>query len=502
MKGCDDMEGIHYWIKKWATIQPEKIAIISENQQWTYKQLDEKIKGVAHFLRNELNIEEGEKIAILSQNNAEYVALLFAIAMLQCVAVPLNVRLTESELSYQIKDSQSFYLFYEEPFNDVAHELQKKMNIQSVPMGNLSCIPFTENVSGTTHKVKENNPFIICYTSGTTGNPKGAVLTQKNMFYNALNNITALDITSQDRTIVLLPLFHIGGIGLFAFPTLFVGGTIVIAHKFHPGKVLNMIETNRVTIVMGVPVMHQEVINHPAFEHTDLSSVRLFYSGGAPCPTQLIQRYMAKGFTFGQGFGLTETSPSVFMLSVDDARRKIGSVGKPVLFCDIKIVNEIGDSVQANEVGHLLVRGNNVFKEYWNLEDETKEAFRDGWFITGDLASMDEEGFVYVAGRQKEMIISGGENIYPLEIEKVILSIEDVHETAVVGMEDQKWGEVPVAFVVLKGNSTVTKEQILAHCKKHLGKYKIPKMIQFTNELPRNSTGKIQKNKLINLIER
>lgn len=496
------MQGIHYWIKKWSNIKPDKIAMIGEDEQWTYKQLNEKVEGVLHFLREDLNVKKGDKIAILSQNSAEFIALLFAIAALQCVAVPLNVRLTKKELAYQINDSQTSYLFYEETFAEVSGQLAQQMKCQAVSMDRLASLKFAINVSGINYEVDENEPFIICYTSGTTGSPKGAVLTQNNMFYNALNNITAINITSDDRTIVLLPLFHIGGIGLFAFPTLFAGGTIVIAHKFDPDKVLQMLERERVTVVMGVPVMFQSMIDHPSFHQTDLSSVRLFYSGGAPCPIPLIQRYMDKGFTFGQGFGLTETSPTVFMLPIADIQRKMGSVGKPALFCDVKIVNESGEPVGANEVGHLLVKGNNVFKEYWNLENETKKAFQGDWFITGDLASMDEEGFVYIAGREKEMIISGGENIYPLEIEKVILSIEKIHEVAVIGMEDQKWGEVPVAFVVLKDGEIMTKEAILSYCENHLAKYKIPKRVHFLNELPRNSTGKIQKNKLVHLIER
>lgn len=492
------MKGIYYWIDKRASIHPDRLAIITEHEKWSYKKLNEKINRAVHLLKEELKVEKGDRIGILSNNSAEYVVLLFAIAKIQCIAVPLNVRLTESELSYQIQDSGVTYLFFEQPFKQVSENMREKIGFQLYSLERLCSV---ELVSAFNEVGDIDEPYIICYTSGTTGKPKGAILTQGNMFYNALNNVTAIDITSQDRSIVLLPLFHIGGIGLFAFPTLFVGGTIIIPHRFNIPKILEMIAINRVTIVMGVPVMHQQLINSHNFNKTDLTSVRLFYSGGAPCPPSLINRFIAKGFNFGQGFGLTETSPTVFMLSVEDASRKIGSVGKPVLFNDIKIVDENNEQVMPNEVGSLLVKGNNVFKGYWNNDEATEEAFWGDWFVTGDVAKADKEGFIYIIGRKKEMIISGGENIYPSEIEKIISELKEIEEVAVIGLEDDKWGEVPIAFIALRNENTIEKEQIISHCKKYLANYKVPKLITFLKSLPKNSTGKIQKNQLIKYLQ-
>lgn len=492
------MKGIHYWIDKRASINPDRLAIITENEKWSYKKLNEKINSAVHFLKEELKVRRGDRIGILSNNRGEYIVLLFAIAKVQCIAVPLNVRLTESELSYQIQDSGVTYLFFEEPFKQVSENLRKKIGLK---LNNLESLCSTEYVSAYKGADDIDEPYIICYTSGTTGKPKGAILTQRNMFYNALNNVTAIDIKSQDRSIVLLPLFHIGGIGLFAFPTLFVGGTIIIPHRFNIPKILEMIAINRVTIVMGVPVMHQQLINSHYFNKADLTSVRLIYSGGAPCPPSLINRFIAKGLNFGQGFGLTETSPTVFMLTVEDAPRKIGSVGKPVLFNDIKIVDENNKQVMPNEVGILLVKGNNVFKGYWNNDEATKEAFWGDWFVTGDVVKADEEGFIYIIGRKKEMIISGGENIYPSEIEKVIFDLKEIEEVAVFGLEDEKWGEVPIAFIALRNENFISKEQIISHCKKYLANFKVPKLIKFLTSLPKNSTGKIQKSQLIKYLK-
>jgi len=486
------MKRIHFWIEKRAFTYPNRIAIITEQEEITYGQLNELINRYVAFLL-EKNVKQGDRIAILSHNRYEFIVLLFAIAKLQCVAVPLNVRLNMHELEYQLRDSGTTLLFIEEEFDSLRNDFEQIEALKVVNMNLLKKLPTSRPY---TQPINESVPFIICYTSGTTGKPKGAVLTQKNMYYNAINNALTLHLTSHDRTIVLLPLFHIGGIGLFAFPTLFVGGTIVIGGKFVPDKALELIEKHRVTIVMGVPSIHQALLDSSYFEKVKLSSVRWFYSGGAPCPQELINEFYENGYLFGQGFGLTETSPTVFLLSEEDAPRKTGSVGKPVLYCDVKIVDDDGNPVAVGEIGHLIVSGGNVMKEYWNNPIATNEAFRDGWFHTGDLARFDEEGFFYIVGRKKEMIISGGENIYPIEIESIINRMQEVKEVAVVGIPDTNWGEVPIAFVSTIENSTLEGEEVIHFCKQYLGKYKVPKEVQFLKELPKNSTGKIDKKKL------
>lgn len=495
------MQGIAYWIEKRAQINPNRIACITDDEQLTYVQLNERIAKLAAFLKYECNVKKGDRIAIFSQNNVEYITLLFAIAKLQCIAVPLNIRLNINELNFQLKDSGTSLLIYEQPFSEVAESIREEIGLNLVKIESLKDIQTPMRIKDL-EPIDEHAPYIICYTSGTTGKPKGAVLTQSNMFWNAINNSLAIDLTSMDRSIVLLPLFHIGGIGLFALPTLFVGGTIVIPGKFEPNKAVEMIEKHQVSVVMGVPSIHQAILQSPAFQKSKLDSVRWFYSGGAPCPKELIEAFNDKDYLFGQGFGMTETSPTIFMLSREDARRKKGSIGKPVLFGEVKLVDDEGNEVNKGEVGELLVRGPIVMKEYWNRPEATAESIKDGWLYSGDLAKMDEEGFFYIVGRKKEMIISGGENIYPLEVEQVINQLSDVLEVAVVGIADQKWGEVPIAFIAKKEGASISEEDVKNHCLQHLAKYKVPKEVHFVKELPKNATGKIQKTQLTKLREK
>ncbi|MDQ0859613.1 o-succinylbenzoate--CoA ligase [Bacillus sp. V2I10] len=493
------MKGIAYWIQKWGNTHPDRIAVITEKEKVSYRQLNRMIDSAATKIQEKLKGKKGERIAILSHNRIEYIVLLFAIAKTECIAVPLNIRLSAKELIFQLNDSGSKMIFAEKENEEFAASL-----ITHTALENLEFLEelFQEEGSPVSssyfeEKIDEETPFIICYTSGTTGKPKGAVLTQGNMFWNAINNKLAIDLTSEDRCIVLLPLFHIGGIGLFAFPSLFSGGTIVIPGKFEPEKAISMIEKQKVTIVMGVPTIHQALLTSPAFQSADLSAVRWFYNGGAPCPHELIEAYFDKGFLFGQGFGMTETSPTLFMLTKEDAPRKKGSIGKPVLFSEYKLIDSEGSEVEKGEVGELAVKGPNIMKEYWNRPDATNDAMKDGWLLTGDLAKADDEGFLFIVGRKKEMIISGGENIYPLEVEQVISQIKDVAEVAVVGQADPHWGEVPEAFIVKKNGSALTERDVLIYCREYLAKYKNPKKITFLNELPKNATGKIQKTQLI-----
>ncbi|SOC41847.1 o-succinylbenzoate--CoA ligase [Ureibacillus acetophenoni] len=485
---------IAYWIRKRANITPNRVALIGENREFTYQDLFSEVNRVSAFLQQKLHLKKGERFAILSQNRVEYLITYFAAAQLGFVAVPLNIRLSASELAYQIQDSGAKAILYESELKSLFDELHQLVSFESAhtfeegyavfPMDNIQH-DFSEGIP--------NDPYIICYTSGTTGKPKGAVLTQENMFWNALNNQYALDLTSSDKCLVILPLFHIGGIGLFAFPTFLSGGTVIVPGKFHPKNVLKIIEDLQVTVMMGVPTIFNTLKNEESFHQTDFKSVRVFCSGGAPCPVELIEDYHKKGIPLYQGFGMTETSPTVFMLSKEDFQRKVGSIGKPVMFCEIDLVDDLGKSVKQGEVGELIIKGGNVFKEYWGLPEKTAEAIIDGWFYTGDLAYKDEEGYIYIAGRKKDMIISGGENIYPLEIEQVIGELKEVNEVAVIGIQDEKWGEVPIAIVSLKENESLLEEQVQNYCSRKLAKYKVPKQVVFLDDLPKNATGKLDK---------
>jgi fatty-acyl-CoA synthase len=491
------MGPISHWIHKRAFITPERVALISEEREYTYRELSKEVMHMASYFQKNFKLQKGDRVAILSQNRTEYMIAYFAIAHLGLVAVPLNIRLSIPELAFQMQDSGAKTILYEEATSKQFEQLSSEVKIENAYcFGDKMEISSVEEINESYIDVEED-PYIICYTSGTTGRPKGAVLTQANIFWNALNNQLAIDITSFDRTLVLLPLFHIGGTGLFAFPALLAGGTILIPNRFEPGNTIQLIEEKSVTIIMGVPTIHDAIRKHPLFESAEFKSVRWFYSGGAPCPKELIEAFLDRGLPFGQGMGMTETSPTIFMLSKEDYKRKIGSIGKPVMFCEIALVDDNGNQVPQGEVGELLIKGPHVMKEYWGLPDKTKEAFHDGWFRSGDLMRQDEEGFIYVAGRKKDMIISGGENIYPLEIEQVLKELTDINEAAVVGVSHEKWGEVPVAFISLNKGRTLSIEEVNHYCLNRLAKYKVPKQFIILNDLPKNATGKIDKKALI-----
>lgn len=491
------MENISFWVHKRAFISPDRIAMSGKIRSYTYVELSGKINEMAILLKYKYHLEKGDRIAILANNREEYIIAYFSIAQLGLVAVPLNIRLTAKELEFQVRDSGVKAIIYETETAGLYKELsafyrfESALSFDDSMNVDVNFYPYTENQVDCSL-----DPYIICYTSGTTGRPKGAVLTQENMFWNAINNQTAIDITSKDKTIVLLPLFHIGGIGLFAFPTIFAGGEIVVPGKFNPDQAIKSIEENQVTLVMGVPAIHDAIRKSALFETANFDSVRWFYSGGAPCPEELIHTFLDRGLPFGQGFGMTETSPTIFMLSKEDYKRKAGSIGKPALYCEISIVDDEGHPVAQGEIGELLIKGPHVMKEYWGLPDVTENTIRNGWLHSGDLIRQDEEGFVYMAGRKKDMIISGGENVYPLEVEQVMNKLKGVNESAVIGVEDKKWGEVPIAFVSLDADTTIKKDDLLTHCKQQLGKYKVPKQIIILKELPKNAAGKIDKKAL------
>jgi fatty-acyl-CoA synthase len=494
------VQGIAYWIDKRASITPNRTALINENSQQTYQEMAGTVNQMARALVEYYQLRKGDRIAILAQNGIEYVQLLFAIAKIGCIAVPLNIRLSAKELEFQLKDSETALLFFGEEFLDKVQEIKGvTLKGTAVLEGEDQQQSFSKLCSSYPSDHFEptcivgSTPLIICYTSGTTGRPKGAVLTHDNMYWNAMNNILALDITSEDSTITLLPLFHIGGIGLFTLPTLLAGGTVIIPRRFDPEETLQIISNEKVSIVMGVPTIFDLLRKSKSFDAQGLSCVRWLVSGGAPCPHELVQYYHEQDLPLSQGFGMTETSPTVFMLPREDYKRKSGSIGKPVMFCDIRIVDDKGKDVETGEVGELLVLGPNVFSEYWRLSDETAKSFNDGWFQTGDLAKKDDEGFIYIVGRKKEMLISGGENIYPLEIERVYEQHPYINEVAVIGVSDERWGEVPLAILAFKNGSQISKDELIEYGLERLAKYKCPKHFKIVNALPRNATGKIDK---------
>lgn len=504
------MYDISYWIRAQAWVRPHWVAVVGNAVRWTYRDLEEKVSLLSSALRSTLGVQPGERVAILSANGPEYLLVLLAAARTGSVLVPLNWRLTPAELEFQLRDSGARRIFCSAEYTGVAADLTGQIGLEApvqitggdsapeaLPMDRL----MTEAASQTEWEpLPWETPLMIGYTSGTTGKPKGAVLTSANFFWNAMNDLITIDLRSTDVTLTLLPMFHIGGLGLFTMPTLLAGGRVVIPDRFDPAHAVQLIEQEQVTIVFGVPTVNKRLLEAIDQFKPDLTSIRMFYSGGAPCPVDLIDAFHERGIPYGQGYGLTETAPTVFMMLQEDFRRKAGSIGRAAPFSRVRLLDpSTGDPVSVGEVGEIVVKGPNVLSHYWQNEAATAQAIQNGWFHTGDLARADDEGFVTIAGRLKEMIISGGENVYPVEVEQAIQTHSDVVEAAVFGVPHPEWGEVPHAAVILAPGSSLTEGALREHCASRLAKYKIPKRFHVMADMPRNAGGKVLKGELVRL---
>lgn len=507
------MYDISYWVKSQSWMRPESVAVVGDGVRWIYRELDDRVSRLSRALRTRLGVKKGDRVAILSVNGPAYLLTLLAAARAGVTVVPLNWRLSAAELEYQLRDSGTRRIFCSNEYLGVAGDLTGRIGLEPpvritrgdpaaglLELEELLAEPAGDEADR--EPMPWDTPIVIGYTSGTTGKPKGAVLTSANFFWNAMNDLLTIDIRSSDAVITLLPMFHIGGLGLFTLPTLLAGGKVVIPDRFDPDQALRQVAEEGVTIVFGVPTVHQRLLEAIDRTKPDLSSVRMFYSGGAPCPVDLINAFYDRGHVFGQGYGLTETSPTVFMLVDEtDCRRKAGSIGRAAAFNRVRLLDPAtGRQVGPGEVGEITVRGPNVFSHYWQNDEATKQAIRDGWFHTGDLARADEEGFVTIAGRLKEMIISGGENVYPVEVEQAIQRHPAVAEAAVYGVPHPEWGEVPHAAVVLAG-AAITEDELREYCLTRLARYKVPKRFHIVSDLPRNAGGKVLKGELVKMFQ-
>jgi fatty-acyl-CoA synthase len=465
-----DLHTIDRWIRDRARRTPGRVAIDHAGFEVTYAELDARSDELA------LGLARGEVVSTLTGNSPEHVALMFACAKAGAILHPVSWRLAPAEVAFQLDDAGSAVLWVEEEHAELADAARALSSVQPREL-----VSDTVKVSDTP---RDTDGLLLIYTSGTTGKPKGALLTHANCYWTNLSFDLATGVGGDDVVLACLPQFHCGGWNVQPLLAWWKGARVVLERQFEAGRALRLIEEKGVTTMMGVPANYLFMAQDPAFERTDLSSLRCCVVGGAPMPVPLLEQWRERGVEIVQGYGLTEASPNVLCLSPEDAMRKIGSAGKAYPYVEI----EVGPSDE------LLVRGPNVFPGYWRNPEATEAALAGGWLHTGDVVGVDDEGYVTIKGRLKEMFISGGENVYPAEIESVLHDHPRVADAAVVGVADETWGEVGAAFVVADGE--VAEEELIAFCRERLARFKVPKSVHFVEALPRNSMGKVQKREL------
>ncbi|SDR11795.1 class I adenylate-forming enzyme family protein [Virgibacillus salinus] len=480
------------WFQSRVDLFPEKKAVVDAktNHTWTYKQLNERAERLAqYFIEND--IQKGDRIALLASNHISYFDFIFACMKIGSVFVPLNWRLSIDELRYVIQDCSPKLIGIDPQFQGNLTQTEIDNILIEIDNNNYIDRLQTSSTLSEVHEPDETDALAMIYTGGTTGQPKGAVLSHRSILWNAMNTIISWNLTNEDITLTCLPMFHTGGLNALSLPLMLVGGKVVISPEFEASTAVNDLITYECTIVLCVPTMYHMMIRTKAFQQASFPKMKVFLSGGAPCPHDIYKAFREKGIPFKEGYGLTEAGPNNFYIDPADTEQKMGSVGKPMLFNDIKIITEKGGKVGGETVGELLIRGNHSFEYYWNKQEKTDQTIIDGWVHTGDLARQDEEGYVYIVGRKKDMIITGGENVYPLEIEHWLESNDNISEAAVLGLPDDKWGEIVVAFVVPTEKMTETELKI--YCENKLTRYKVPRKFLLLEELPKTHVGKINK---------
>lgn len=499
------------WLRKWATIQPHKTAVIEEGTRYSYHDLNRRINRLSNFLVG-TGLKRGDRIAVLLRNCHEYIEIFFALSKIGGVLVPLNWRLVLPELEFIIKDSGSRFIIFDGDFIDNAVMLQEKIPMDvaiacATERSGVESLPdwasdYESSLDGCsdlepsmTLRAGGEDAQILMYTSGTTGLPKGAVLSHRKTFFNVLNADIYFNLTRQDIVIIARPMFHSGGLIVEMAPVLYKGGAVIVKRRFAVTEILETAEQHKVTILELPATVYNFMLEECDIARYDLSTVKCFFTGGERVPVALLQAFAEKGIIISQIYGLTESS-TIFWLPIDKAVVKMGSVGQPVVHGEVRIVDAKGKNVKPGEIGEVIVKGPILMSGYWKRPDLTKKVVKDGWLRTGDLARIDEDGFAYIIDRKKDMFISGGENVYPAEVEKVLFSHPSVLDAAVVGVTDKKWGEVGKAFIEPREGYSITPDEIRAFLADNLARYKIPQYIEFIGKLPKTASGKIKKHLL------
>ena len=492
-----------------ARLTPDREALYETDTglRYTYRELNRRANKAANLLLS-MGIQKGDTFSILAHNSVAYVDLFYGAAKIGAIFAPLNWRLLARELEYIVNDCQPKVLFCGPEFVETFYELDSRVKIPNI-LGldradivgassyekelakSSSCEPARER------EIDGKTALCILYTSGTTGQPKGAIIPHRQVVWNCINTAVSWGITENDVSPVYTPLFHAGGLFAFMTPLFYLGGRIVLSRGFDVDKSLQYIRNEKCTVILGVPTLFQMWMNSELFADMDFSHVHFFISGGAPCPVSLINKWQDRtGTIMRQGYGLSEVGPNCFSMTDKESNVKAGSVGKPIFHSQMRVIDESGNDVGPGETGELLIKGPHVCSGYLNNHEATGAAITDGWFHTGDMASKDADGFYYIAGRLKDMIISGGENIYAAEVESVFQEHPAVEECALIGMPDPKWGEVGLMVTVLHPDHEINETDLLAYCREQLARYKVPKKVVFAPSLPHSPYGKVEKVKL------
>ncbi|HXV91949.1 MAG TPA: long-chain fatty acid--CoA ligase [Pseudonocardia sp.] len=496
--------GLGSWPARRARISPDRTALLDPHRGLTYTELAERTARYAGALRR-LGVGPGDRVAYLGVNAVEVFETFFAAWLLGAIAVPLNYRLSGAEIRYMLDDCGASVLVHSpdaDALVGAAEPLPAGLrHVLAVgparrPTGSMDYEAelATGPALAEEPPVGLDAPALLLYTSGTTGRPKGAILTHGNMTWNTVNYLAHVDVLSSDRALCIAPLFHCVGIGQVTLPTLFKGGSVELMPKVDPGLVLERVSAARITSFSAVPTMLQMMCEHPSWDTADLSSLALVQYGGSPVQERVARAWLDRGVRLVQGYGMTEAAPGVYMSTHDGTVAHPTSVGVPHFFTDVALLRDGRPEPVGGEPAELVVRGPNVFAGYWDRPEETAASLVDGqWFRTGDVLRVEDDGWAHVVDRVKDMFISGGENVYPAEVEAVAVRLDAVANCAVVGVPDARWGEVGAGYVQLREGATLTEAELRAHFEANLARYKVPKYLEFVSELPRNATGKIRR---------
>nr|WP_255726792.1 long-chain fatty acid--CoA ligase [Sporosarcina sp. ACRSM] len=486
-------------LKWFADREPDKVVTSFKGKEISYGDFYRKAENLAGYLQ-ELGYLKEDRLALLLTNSDSFLICYYACQIGGITVLPINTKLAPPEVEYILTHSEAKGVIYDDQFAGVVHSIAEKLPA----LQDTICVKgkFEEIIEGERQVKKlellDEDTAVIFYTSGTTGRPKGVMLTHKNIAAIAAIWSESMEMDAHDRMHIVAPLFHCAASHVFSIPVIYKGGMVIIEEAFSPETTIRTMEQERATIFFGVPAMYSILLNTPSLVQADLSHLRLFCYGAAPMPYELIRKVktLFPDVKVQNLYGQTENSPGATTLKDVYALEKVGSVGEPLPQTEVQVVDVFGQSVPPGQVGEIIVKGPQVMKGYLKNEEETARTIKDGWMYSGDLGRFDEDGLLYIVDRKKDMLIRGGENVYPVEIEEALYAIPEVLEAAVVGIPHEVYGEVPKAYIVLKEGETLSEEAVLAFCKTQLASFKVPAELEFLDTLPRNASGKVLKNVL------